>query len=111
MLLEEGLNERVRKEVALELPSSSLQDDIMRGVVSNSWVAEEGAADAASQIGSLAGCRAGWESRRKTGCRGVQPWFYCLILSTSARLKDRSSPMQLALLLGIKKKGSTIVSG
>jgi len=41
-LLEEGLNKRARKDVVAELPSSSSQDDIMLGVVSELVVCRGG---------------------------------------------------------------------
>lgn len=73
MLLEEGLNKRVRKEVVLELPSSSLQDDIMRGVVSNSWVAEEGAAGCSIPDRKPGRLQGGVGIQEENECRGVQP--------------------------------------
>lgn len=73
MPLDEGLNKRVRGEGVVELPSSSLQDDITHGVVSNSWVAEEGAAGCSIPDREPGRLQGGVGIQEENWVQGVQP--------------------------------------
>lgn len=57
----------------MELPSSSLQDDITHGVVSNSWVAEEGAAGCSIPDREPGRLQGGVGIQEENWVQGVQP--------------------------------------